>query len=727
MKKLFFVFLFSVLLIDLSAQNVSFEQILPLPNAPQNIAEIRGVVSGSSAFADVDNDGDKDLFITGAYNGSYCISNLYINDGAGNYTLNENTPFEGVHSSSIAFADIDGDSDLDLLVTGYNSDSREIIGLYLNDGLGNFTLEERRMFTAVRSSSVAFADIDGDSDQDVLLTGRTSWNEHITHLYKNDGYGFFTKVENTSFTGVSFSSIAFADVDGDEDQDIFISGYSPKSNVCELYINDGSGSFALFNDSFVGVRHSSIAVADVDGDDDLDLVVAGINDNSSGISNLYKNDGKGNFSKMDGTFVPAYSGSIAFADVDGDNDPDLLITGLDENIEGSSNLYINDGDGNFTLYMQSDMLKGVVSSSVAFADTDGDGDQDLLISGHDTKGKRFVSELYANNGSGKYSLVTGTPVKEIIGEVAYTDYDNDNDQDIFICGTNGSIFTSHLYSNDGTGNYSLVPNTPFKGVSGGSVALFDVDGDLDDDVLITGGINSNDRICELYINEGKGIFALALNTPFRPIFTGDIAVADIDGDNDLDVLMAGVSGLIATCDLYTNNGNGDFTLVREHLFTGIRFGSVEFADVDRDSDLDLFITGNTHTSNGVWQGTTELYINDGNGVFSRDRNNAFTSLTNGSIAIADIDNDRDLDVVMAGLNSQDSGVTEIYFNDGRGSYAKAREALIEGVRNGNVAFSDIDGDGNQDLFVSGMNNTDQLIAQLYLNDGIGNYSKEENM
>jgi hypothetical protein len=76
----------------------------------------------------------------------------------------------------------------------------------------------------------AFSDIDGDGDQDVLITGQTSSNQAISKLYANDGIGVFTEVTSTPFEGVYNSSMAFSDIDGDGDQDVLIGQY--------LYTND---------------------------------------------------------------------------------------------------------------------------------------------------------------------------------------------------------------------------------------------------------------------------------------------------------------------------------------------------------------------------------------------------------------------------------------------------------------------------------------------------------
>jgi hypothetical protein len=148
------------------------------------------------------------------------------------------TPFDGVQSSFIAFTDVDGDDDEDVLITGANNTGTEISKLYTNDGDGNFSEAPDTPFEGVRWGSVNFTDVDGDNDPDVLLTGRPDPGVRISRLYINDGTGSFTEAMNTPFDGVQNGSVAFADVDDDGDEDVLITGLNGSSeSIAKLYIN----------------------------------------------------------------------------------------------------------------------------------------------------------------------------------------------------------------------------------------------------------------------------------------------------------------------------------------------------------------------------------------------------------------------------------------------------------------------------------------------------------
>ena len=357
-----------------------------------------GVSNSSIAFSDIDGDKDMDVLITGD-----SISKLYINDAMGNYSEVDETPFDGVSNSSIAFSDIDGDKDMDVLITGNSLNFGPIAKLYSNDGKGNYSEVDETPFIGVSNSSIAFSDIDGDEDMDLLITGNSTNFGPIAKLYLNDGEGNYTVVDETPFIGVFASSIAFTDIDGDEDVDLLITGDSASSpshmrftGMSKLYINDGVGGFTEELESSIdAVASSSIAFADIDGDEDMDLLITG-----SFLSKLYTNDGNGNYTEvLETPFDGVRYSSTAFADVDGDSDLDVLITGNASKSGHNSSpipiskLYINDGNGFFTV-LDNEPFDGVFFSSIAFADMDGDSDLDVMITGRVSFSKTITKSYF---------------------------------------------------------------------------------------------------------------------------------------------------------------------------------------------------------------------------------------------------------------------------------------------------------------------------------------------
>ena len=394
MKKSNVILLVIVSLFSLRIKGQNFQEVT-------QSTPFSGLMIGSIAFSDIDGDNDQDLLLTGYDNTPIPNLKLYLNDGNGNYSEIFESPLNGVIHGDVIFLDVNGDGSKDVLITG-DSLPGPVGGipssvLYLNNGCGFFE-KSSSIFDDVEYSSVAYADIDGDNDQDILITGNNSLNQRIAKLYSNDGLGNYTLVTGTPFVGVRDGDVAFADIDGDNDQDVLITGLSATGISSKLYVNDGIGNFSFLASSIESVSFSSISFADIDNDNDQDLLITGRNQLGVPISRLYKNDGIGNYSIVTAPFDDVEHSSVTFADIDGDSDQDLLITGKNAINQAVSNMYINNGTGTFN-YSPSIIITGINEGVVKFSDINNDNDQDLLIIGSTTISfpYQLVTKLYRNN------------------------------------------------------------------------------------------------------------------------------------------------------------------------------------------------------------------------------------------------------------------------------------------------------------------------------------------
>ena len=289
--------------------------------------DIVNIYVSATEFADVDNDGDMDLLMTGNTGTPSATANLYMNDGTGIFTIASGTPFEASNSGDIDFGDIDGDSDLDLIMTGLDATGTAFSKLYLNDGLGSFTLVSGTTFTAAWKGSTEFIDVDNDGDLDLLICGSDTSDIPTTNLYENNGSGTFSLVTGTPFDNIEFGDIAFGDTDNDGDQDILLVGQNDSNQaIAKLYINNGTSFSLLPNTPFPGTNFHSSSFADFNNDGKLDLLHVGLS--SSGlIGHIYENQGSNNFILADSTLSGSYNGSNIVADLNGDNKMDVVTTG----------------------------------------------------------------------------------------------------------------------------------------------------------------------------------------------------------------------------------------------------------------------------------------------------------------------------------------------------------------------------------------------------------------
>jgi hypothetical protein len=351
----------------LLAQTVSFTPApIDLPPSFQELDPTQLV------FFDADSDGDEDLLVSG---GTPRYTKLFFNDGKGVFSEKESgVPFSQGRIESVDFADVDNDGDLDLLISGsvvIENVGKNITRLYTNDGEGNFSPRTGLPFPSSLIGSVAFSDVDGDEDQDILLMGITGYNLNnpviVGKLYLNDGLGNFEERGGMPFEPLSYSSIDIRDVDGDDDQDIFFRGSLINGPpVIKLYLNNGKGFFTEkttpFSSYLIDFPESALADVNVDGVPDVLLIYRDRNPELF----MNKNDGLGNFAEK--TILPLEGfGFITFADVDGDEDQDMVLSGF---------LYLNDGSGNFT---KKPGLPFEGSGQAIFEDVDSDSDLDVII------------------------------------------------------------------------------------------------------------------------------------------------------------------------------------------------------------------------------------------------------------------------------------------------------------------------------------------------------------
>lgn len=364
------------------------------------------------------------------------------------------------------------------------------------------------------------------------------------------GQIFYTEIVQSDLIATHFNDMDFSDVDGDGDLDVVIAGFREDGLYrADLYFNNGNGIFTRsLNTNFPPVFIPSIVFTDIDGDNDEDLFISGTGITDEGYIKLYTNDGNGIFTEFPSSIflgLPVNGYDADFSDIDNDGDQDLCLIGGRFLASKHANLYFNDGTGVFSKDTMSD-LHAVASGTVDFSDIDNDGDQDLLITG---MSEDLVSstKLYENDGTGKFDVLNSSNLEQLgLSTVAFTDIDGDSDQDFILSGRpNTSPSSPHvtlLYKNNGDGIFMETANNSINQLSFNSLSFGDVEGDGDNDLLISGGAQwTTDEITKLYLNDGTGEFTEYLNSDFEPIRQGTAVFEELNGDDKIDMIFSGRS------------------------------------------------------------------------------------------------------------------------------------------------------------------------------------------
>lgn len=342
--------------------------------------------------------------------------------------------------------------------------------------------EETSELPSLINGTVLWGDVDGDGDLDVLLTGQVDADaDPQTLLYLNDGEGSFT-ASTEVFIGVVNSKAFWFDLNKDGQLDLIYTGLSKSGAITKMYIKE-EGSFKDSGLELPGLGDGLISPVDYDLDGDLDILVAG--DAGIGLQTvLIRNNGNNMYEPVSIPFEGLTKAAASWGDLNGDGRPDLLISGLNSENKIVTNVYTNDSNEVFSLLETN--IQGVINGTVGWSDFDLDGDRDILVSGYtNTATSSMFTGLYTNT-NGEFSLfysVTNPPEKSVANSESKSitsigDYDNDGDSDILI----SAGFDASILKN----NRDSIKEEHLNIGIEGSVIWADYDGDGDLDIIATG-------------------------------------------------------------------------------------------------------------------------------------------------------------------------------------------------------------------------------------------------
>lgn len=344
------------------------------------------------AAGDMDGDGNQDILIAPIDDGSTSPGYPLLGDGKGAFTPVRLGPQRPTAEwfPSVSLVDVDGDGDLDAHYgradENVNPPLTNQDRLFLNDGTGQYhevTSTHLSPASEYATRDVAFGDLDGDGDLDFMAAHALRLAGIVNFVYMNLGQGVFRNETSIRMPLIAHRSyaVALGDIDGDSDLDaVFGNGGNANPEPEEIYLNDGRGAFTEVG----GVRLSqhltatwSVDLKDVDGDGDLDL----LRGTEMGIL-LDLNDGSGFFTP---SVFPSYSRSVrelhAFDfDLDGDLEVVAVTRGAGLNEDAWIIVYENDGRGTFTDVTSTSIPANFVLpwSTILITDADTDGDQDIF-------------------------------------------------------------------------------------------------------------------------------------------------------------------------------------------------------------------------------------------------------------------------------------------------------------------------------------------------------------
>ena len=602
--------------------------------------------------------------------------------GGVSYEAGAGFPASSATAQAAGFGDVDGDGDADLVVANNGANS-----VYLNDGLGTFRSNPVWEGVTVMGSSwfttaLALGDVNGDGTLDLILANREKNGSALSgvnqfQLLMNNGSEF---ASSSVFNGSSAlaNALALGDVNGDGALDLVVGN----RGLNELFINNGSGTFSK-SLTFAGAETSTttaVALGDVDGDGALDIVF-GINNGTGadiiGGVEVLLGDGAGGFSpqSLEGGST-ARTEALALGDVNGDGTLDIIVA----RTGAANDLYLNGGTAGFT----HTLLPGDNSTTTALAlgDADGDGDLDLVYSTRRGGNTLLLNEDGVGTFISSAVPLPGSEYSSTSRAIVFGDVNGDGALDLFSNGGYGSQ-TQLLVNSIMPGLFSSATAFPGGTTTTTAVAIADFNGDADLDLYI----GNSGSPSELLVGDGAGRFS---TTTVAAGSSSTVAVAhgDVDGDGDLDIVTCqNTADNIGRAEVLLNDGAGSFIQVIPLHGSNASTNAVALGDVNGDGTLDI-IVARTGAAN-------DLFLNGGTAGFTHSVLPGDNSTTTTALALGDVDGDGDLD-------------------------------LISAVEGGNVLLLNLDGEGTFNVSVDAFNvsgGSSSLVSSLVTVSG-GQYPSE---
>jgi FG-GAP-like repeat len=645
--------------------------------APEFIA-LGGQTEGVAA-ADFNGDGILDLAVVYSYPAPASLA-ILIGKGARTFKLPVSYSLLSA-PTVLAVGDFNNDGSPDIAV-GEGND----LQIFLNAGNGTFYLAATYQFYDV--TSIAISDFNGDNNLDLVVATSNS-NFVSVMLGKGDGT-FLSPITYPAGNGAN--GVAVGDFNSDGKLDLVVSnGYDLEHDQDQfsLLIGDGDGTFQSPVSFATDQIPIAIAAADFNGDGKLDVAVLCSYWNipvptGTDVVDIFFGNGDGTFQKNTSYHMDFEASGLAVADLNYDGAPDIAVLNA---FGGDVTVLLNQRNGAFAPASYQSYVASLFAgtTSITAGDFSGLGPLDLLAAG----GNGIA--LLHNKGHGAFHAASDYGSGSGTVDIGVGDFTGDGTLDVVTLNTATSGFPSRLIVLPGKPPYHYIKTQLPGNVRQLVVGDFNNDG-IPDVVVEDSTTNGEQAGVTVLLGNGDGTFTAKHSYPLsNDCVVGPMAAGDLNGDGNLDLVIAN-SGC-ETVTIFLGTGNGDFQRP-DSAYTGGSIGGpyqlgLAIADFNNDGKLDIAV------SNGRlgFSSSIGILIGKGDGTF----NNVYT-IADGyanpyAVVAADFNGDGNQDLA---VTNYDNSQVMMLLGLGNGEFS---EPIYTNLSNPSAVLiaGDFNGDGKLDL------------------------------
>lgn len=601
-----------------------------------------GQAAQNAVFADVNGDGIADA-IYFAPGGGLGVE-LLNSDGSVENTFQSTLPFSPDPAFSlISVADFNGDGRMDVAVSNPGNPGSDNGGVAVLLGNGDGTFQAAKTFAAGQNpSALAAADFNGDGRIDLAAGSSVAGSIAVLPGNGDGTFGTPASYGNGGDPQAIPVSIAAIDLNGDGRPDLAVANQGfvtvPNSSISTL-INTGSGFQARFNAPLpLALVPNYLAFADLNNDGNVDLVA--VSPAASAVMVLFGN-GDGTLQAPAAYAAGNSAGSVALLSVE---DGNTFLLSMDE-LDGK--MWVIDVSPQGQVAAPPLHMVGGTPTGIAVADLNGDGQPDAVVTG----GSSDVSVLLQKNDLFQtpvgYSLGQPSPMPQA---VAIGDLNNDGKPDVVVAsagqfGASSGMVSVLLGNGDGT---LQAPQNTTVAAGAQSIALadFNRDGKLDAVVAAPEGI---------VVLLGGGNGTLQANAPLtvNGLSASAVAAADLNGDGIPDlaaVMISGVNQGTGTLAVFLGKGDGTFQPAKTFPLKAAagslsrvigNLAGIVIGDWNRDGKPDIAAVTQADETH------VDVLLGDGSGNFTEISTLPVTEDTPAFLATADLNGDGKADLIVA--------------------------------------------------------------------------------